>query len=176
MTSGTANSNQEPHACGLKTLSPGTVRSRRAAVTPGGASVSTRRGARRRIDGSPDGQQRNACQNQGAGNHDVERAIIGASRGCWLQRRCRYREETGDGHHGCQRPPGKPTLRVEPDGDEDPSHARVGHGTAARLRAISTATAATDAKKRMPVPSRIVVGCHSVTRLVTSAFEDNPMA
>ncbi len=43
-------------------------------------------------------------------------------------------------------------------------------------RAMSTTTAATEAKNRMPVPSRIVVGCHSVTRLVTSAFVDNPMA
>ena len=57
-----------------------------------------------------------------------------------------------------------------------PSQASVGHGTRRPERAIKVTIASADAKNSRPGTSRMDVGCHSVTRAVTDAFEVSPAA
>ena len=74
------------------------------------------------------------------------------------------------GHHAT------PRSAYSPSSANDASQASVGHGTIRPRRAMSRTTSAADPKNSSPATVRMLVGCHSLMRAVTSGFADSATA
>ena len=133
-TSGTANSNHEPHGCGWNTRwAPAAAASRTAAVRPGGASVSRPSGAPvRGSTGRQTGNRATAVSASSAATIAVQAAH---------QRRLdrglaiggRRDERPGQRRHQGERPPRDAPFGVEPEQREDaePGQRRPRHDPSA---------------------------------------------